>query len=278
MKTYTINGSGGRPMLTDLHLVKHKHKSPLIIYAHGFCGFKDWGNFNLVADQFVDAGFNFAKFNFSHNGTTVENPELFTDLEAFGHNNYSKEIFDLQQVIHHFASEDIELVDSNKIGLIGHSMGGGISILTAAINKNIKALNTWASIAECKTPWTNWDNERIEQWKTTGVEYYHNGRTKQDLPLYYQLFEDFKNNKDQLDILSAAAAIDIPFLISHGTEDSSVPFSAAEEIKAASKNAEIFSVASDHVFGRMHPYEQHVLPQPMQEVVTNSINFFEKNL
>ncbi|WP_435524823.1 hypothetical protein [Chryseobacterium indoltheticum] len=35
------------------------------------------------------------KFNFSHNGTTVEDPENFADLEAFGNNNYSKELSDL---------------------------------------------------------------------------------------------------------------------------------------------------------------------------------------
>ena len=39
------------------------------------------------------------KFNFSHNGGTVEQPIDFPDLEAFGHNNYTKELDDLNQVL-----------------------------------------------------------------------------------------------------------------------------------------------------------------------------------
>ena len=39
----------------------------LIIFCHGFKGFKDWGPWNLVAEHFAKAGFFFIKFNFSHN-------------------------------------------------------------------------------------------------------------------------------------------------------------------------------------------------------------------
>ena len=37
----------------------------------------------------------FVKFNFSHNGTTLESPSDFKDLESFGNNNFSKELYDL---------------------------------------------------------------------------------------------------------------------------------------------------------------------------------------
>ena len=197
MKTITINGADNRQMLTDIHLAGEQ-KLRVLIFAHGFCGFKDWGNFNLVANQYCEAGFHFVKFNFSHNGTTLSSPEDFNDLEAFGNNNYSKEIFDLEQVIKFVENPggDFEkYFDTEKIGLIGHSMGGGISILTAARNMAVKALNTWASIVICKTPWTNWSEDKIAEWKQTGIAYYKNGRTKQDMPLYYQLHEDFENHR-----------------------------------------------------------------------------------
>ena len=70
-------------------------------------------------------------------------------------------------------------------------MGGGISILQAAEDKRINKLITWASISECKTPWGNWPPDKMQQWKETGVEYYTNSRTKQEMPLYYQLYEDY---------------------------------------------------------------------------------------
>ena len=48
-----------------------------------------------MADRFADAGFVFVKFNLSHNGTTIEHPIDFVDLEAFGNNNFAKELDDL---------------------------------------------------------------------------------------------------------------------------------------------------------------------------------------
>ena len=57
--------------------------NPLIIFCHGYKGFKDWGAWNLMAEAFAKIGFCFIKFNFSHNGGTIEQPIDFPDLEAF---------------------------------------------------------------------------------------------------------------------------------------------------------------------------------------------------
>lgn len=97
-KNIHLNGSRGKPMLTDLFFTEGKSK-PVVIYSHGFNGFKDWGNFDLIAKQFASAGFVIIKFNFSHNGTTIDAPEDFKDLNAFAENNYTKELDDLNYVI-----------------------------------------------------------------------------------------------------------------------------------------------------------------------------------
>ncbi len=91
-----------------------------------------------MGDKFAKAGFYFVKFNFSYNGTTIEDPDNFADLEAFGQNNFSKELEDLEVVINHFKNQ--KEVDSNEIILLGHSRGGGISLVKASENKNISKL------------------------------------------------------------------------------------------------------------------------------------------
>src|ERR1700748_884234 len=93
-----LNGSDNKPILLDITYKETNGTSPVILYAHGFNGFKDWGNFDLIAQQFTDAGFAFVKFNFSHNGTTPDHPNEFADLDAFGKNNYTKELKDLAVV------------------------------------------------------------------------------------------------------------------------------------------------------------------------------------
>jgi predicted dienelactone hydrolase len=80
-----------------------------------------------MAQKFAEVGFFFVKFNFSHNGTTIKKPTDFADLEAFGQNNFSKEMSDYDEVLNYFCNHD--KVDSEKIAIIGHSRGGGISKL-----------------------------------------------------------------------------------------------------------------------------------------------------
>ncbi len=277
IKNLCLEGSGNRLMSTDIFFINDAKMKPVVIYAHGFNGFKDWGNFDMIAKQFADAGFVFIKFNFSHNGTTPEHPEEFVDLYAYGENNYTRELHDLQVVIdwatdstNPFASQ----IDRDQLYLIGHSRGGGIVLIKAAEEKRIKAAATWASVAECKTPWSTWDDQKIADWKQTGVQYYFNGRTKQQMPLYYQLYEDYQDNIERLDVQKAISKLAIPMLICHGTKDEAVNVEKAYLLKEHNPTAELFLIESDHVFDRKHPWNEDHLPEAMQQVVDKTISFF----
>ena len=276
-KNILISGEAKKPIALDI-FYRSVTKQPLVIYAHGFNGFKDWGHFDLIAKHFAEAGFCFLKFNFSHNGTTPEAPEDFVDLEAYGNNNYTKELGDLQRVIDWSLSMENPahaVIDANKVFLIGHSRGGGIVLLKAAEEKRVKAVTTWASVADAKTPWGSWTDERIQHWKESGVDYYTNSRTKQQMPLYYQLYEDYQANRERLNILKAASQLSIPLLICHGTKDEAVAVEKAHQLKEAAANAELFLLETDHVFGRKHPWPDAHLPRPMQQVVDKTIAFFK---
>jgi dienelactone hydrolase len=278
-KNFLLNRSAGKPIAADIFYKTVGAAKPVVIYAHGFNGFKDWGNFDIIAKQFAEAGFVFIKFNFSHNGTTPDQPEDFADLDAYGENNYTKELHDLQQVINWSIDSSnlhAKQIDATKLYLIGHSRGGGIVLLKAAEEPNVKAVCTWASVSECKTPWGNWNKEKMLQWKETGVQYYLNSRTRQQMPLYYQLYEDYQNNSDQLNIKKAISSLQIPVLICHGTKDEAVPVDKAYELEEANPGAELFLVDSDHVFGRRHPWTDESLPAPMQQVVDRMIDFFRE--
>ncbi|MCU7552677.1 alpha/beta fold hydrolase [Chitinophagaceae bacterium LB-8] len=275
-KNILITGSEQKPIPLDIFYQEVK-PNPVVIYAHGFNGFKDWGNFDLIARQFAETGFTFIKFNFSHNGTTPSDPENFVDLEAYGNNNYTKELYDLQAVIDWAldgSNPHAAAIDINRLFLIGHSKGGGIVLLKAAEEERVKGVATWASVSECKTPWGSWDKEKIEKWKNSGVEFITNSRTKQQMPIYFQLYEDYQNNKDRLQILEAVKQLKVPILICHGIHDEAVPVAKARELHQASNNSELFLVDSDHVFGRKHPWTKPVLPNAMQQVVSKTTGFF----
>ena len=277
-KNIIINGAANKPLAIDIFMPKSSDNCPIVLYAHGFCGFKDWGNFDLIANRFADEGFVFVKFNFSHNGTSPDFPEDFVDLDAFGNNNYTKELEDLKIVIDWICeANNVYLKDSakDKLYLMGHSMGGGMCIIHSALDNKIKKLATWASIAACKTPWGKWDAERLELWKTTGVQYYTNGRTKQALPLYYQLYEDYLQNEKEYNIPHKISTLTIPVLICQGTKDMSITVDDALMLHESLPGSILFTLETDHVFGRSHPWISNQLPAATEKVIDETIRFFK---
>jgi dienelactone hydrolase len=279
IKNILLKGSENRDMLVDIFYKDNGFLKPIVIYIHGFNGFKDWGNFDLIAQQFAANGFVFIKMNLSHNGTTPDFPEEFSDLNAYGNNNYTKELFDVEQIINWVVDEKNSYkshFDINQISLIGHSRGGGIAILKSSEDDRIKSLITWASVHECKSPWNRWSVEQMKEWQTKDVQYITNKRTNQQLPIYYQLYENYIDFQKRLDIEKNIRKINIPIFICHGTKDEAVPYHAAEKLKEWQPKSTLFLLESDHVFDRKHPWFDTSLPPAMQTVVNESILFLKK--
>ena len=195
-KSFIIKGSRDKEILLDISFTRNNFKKQIVIFSHGFKGFKDWGPFNEMAKSFANENLFFIKFNFSHNGTSVEDPYNFVDLESFGKNNFSLELDDLNYIINWIINNDsfTNEIDINKINLLGHSRGGAISILKAAEDSRIKKVISWASPSD----FTNrMDDSKISLWKEKGVAYVFNSRTNQNMPMYYQFYEDcIKNSKE----------------------------------------------------------------------------------
>jgi pimeloyl-ACP methyl ester carboxylesterase len=270
---FTLSGFKGRGMLMDLTYDDASKDAPLVIFAHGFKGFKDWGTHNLVANYFAQNGYRFLKFNFSHNGTTTDNPIDFADLIAFSDNTFSIELDDLNTVID-FASNGSAIPRANGVYLIGHSMGGGISIIKTAEDKRIKKLVTMASISSF---YNLWPKQAEEQWRLQGILYMLNSRTNQQMPLKETLLDDLDKHPARLDILGKAAAITQPWLILHGDEDKTVPLSHAKEIHKAQPHAQLIVIkGGDHTFGGSHPYAKNMLPNTLLEFCDSVIDFFNK--
>jgi pimeloyl-ACP methyl ester carboxylesterase len=267
-----ISNPETRDFLADAYYPETEQKLPLVIFVHGYKGYKDWGAWNLIAEKFAEAGFFFVKFNFSHNGTTIEDPHNFADLEAFGNNNYSKELSDLGVVIDYFVKD--EKVDDQKIVLIGHSRGGGISIIKTYEDERINGLITLASIDTLERfP----KNDAFEKWKEAGVYYVTNGRTKQEMPHYYQFYEDFEKDAHRFDVERATEMAKAHVLIIHGTNDESVSVKNAEHLHLLNPNSELYLIENaNHTFGAKEPWEEDNLPKDLNEVVEKSIGFINK--
>ncbi len=272
-----IAGCRTKSVNMDIRYIQDGVPKPIVIFSHGYKGFKDWGCWNLVASKFADAGFIFIKFNFSHNGGTDEQLLDFPDLEAFANNNYSLELDDLTRVIDWAEkSEDIPSneKDLSRISLIGHSRGGGIALLRASADRRVRSIALWASVSDYGVRFPYGD--ALVDWERNGVYFVENARTGQQLPHNYQYYLDYQDNIEQLDIRGKAKILEQHALVIHAADDEAVHFSEAMRLAKWIPNSQLIILPQGgHTFGAKHPFPGDELPIYLEEVVDTTIEFFE---
>ena len=272
----TLEGANRRLILMDVMYNSTIKSAPLIIFCHGYKGFKDWGAWPLMSNSFAASGFAVLKFNFSHNGGTAKHPIDFPDLEAFGNNNYTKELEDLDRVITWAQAfyTNHPNINSSNITLLGHSRGGGIVSLKAAEDSRIKKVISLAGVSDFKSRFP--EGPELDRWKETGVRYVLNGRTKQQMPHYYQFYKDFITNEGKLTIQTAVKQLKLPFLIIHGNADTSVSINEALALHKWSSKSQLTVIeGANHVFGSCHPWKSRELPPCFRQIhreITHFIN------
>ncbi|MBT8288943.1 MAG: alpha/beta fold hydrolase [Bacteroidia bacterium] len=281
IKNYVLAGPHGRPIVTDVILPEKTLSSiPIVVFCHGYKGFKDWGAWNQMTMNLANSGFCIIKFNFSFNGGTAEQPIDFPDLEAFANNNYSKELDDLKQVIDWIYADPLfdHPVDRTNICVMGHSRGGGIAAIAASEDDRIKQLITLAAVSDFESRFEI-GSETFKKWEEKGVKYVLNGRTKQQMPHYFQFFEDFLTHRDRLNIKRALTGLDKPHLIIHGDADTSVSIEAGHDMAKWSKHSELKIIkGADHVFGSSHPWGKDSISIQLQQVIGYAVGFLKTNL
>ncbi len=261
-------GSAGRKSLFDLEVPADWNKR-VVIFVHGFMGFKDWGAWELVQSYFVSHGFAFAKFNLTHNGGTERQGIDFPDTEAFSQNTYSYEVAD----IGYFRAQLEDIIQADYSFLIGHSRGGGDVILHAN-QSQIDKIALWASISDIGSRFPT--SSELEQWKNNGIRTILNGRTRQHLPQRYSLYEDFQKNESKLNIEAAVKSMNTPILVIHGDQDRSVELTEGEALALWSETKLEIILGADHVFGASHPWEKPALPEHLLSVCERTLNFFNQ--
>ncbi|MTG98331.1 prolyl oligopeptidase family serine peptidase [Myroides albus] len=273
-KTVVLKSSNNRDILSDITRPANDKVLPLVIFCHGYKGFKDWGAWDLAMDYIAEKGCCVVKFNFCMNGTTVDKPTEFEDLEAFGHSTYSQEQNDLTTVIDYYKT--LDGIDASNIYLIGHSRGGGAVILQGYFNSDVKGVITWAGVSDFRKRFPHHD--RFDQWKEQGVFYVINGRTNQKMPHYFTFWEDYEQNEEQLNVQVAAQHLNKPTLIVQGTEDEAVPLKEAQLLHQWISNSLLNIVdGANHVFGAKHPYEDKELPLHLKQVAEATATFILDN-
>lgn len=274
-KDFSLFTSVNNELTVTVYGYENLGKNPTLIYVHGFKGFKDWGFVPFTAEYFESKGYAVITFNFSHNGIGKIKDE-FTEVDKFADNTYSLEVSELSEMIDAYFFGFFGNNSNSRIGLIGHSRGGAIAILTAKKRKEVNAVAVWSSIASVD----RYTTRQKKEWIKQGYAEIVNSRTNQVMKLNLSVLDDIEKNKEKkLNIEYAVEKYNRPLLIVHGEQDLTVPVKEGRRIFNASnpKKTRLITIpAAGHTFDIVHPFAG--TNQKFDKVLNETEQFFSNYL
>lgn len=251
---FNLRNESGDGIAGDLRYAAGGTGLPLLIICHGFTAHKDWGPFPYFGRRFAALGFASAVFNFSHNGMGPGS-KRFNELEKFSRNTIGKELEDIRALLR--GAEEGSFgdgrIDPSRIGIIGHSRGGGVAILSASGEPRIRGVAAWSTVAT----FHRYTPHQRESWEREGFLPVTVRGLRTRLRFGVDVLRDLEANRELYDIPRAVRALKVPLLLVHGAADVSVRPAEPESLYAVadrSKTEIVMLEGTGHTFGAKHPY------------------------
>lgn len=266
---FTVEGSAKQPVGCTLVLPAEGAPGPypLVGLVHGFKGFADWGFFPHLSEHLAGLGCAALRVNFSHNGTGQGDDAVhFTRLDLFEQDRMSYRLLDLQTALRAAFEREVSL-DRDRLALFGHSLGGAVTLLSLK-SLPVRCLITLASVDDIRLP-----DEQEAVIRRDGRLMIPNARTNQLMPLGIAAVRDLDAHHDEYQLDAAASMHGLPWLIAHGTDDPTVPPSAAERLASLAPETSqlVLLEGGDHVLNCKHPFEG---PSPVYDRFLRAVDTF----
>ncbi len=244
-KEISFKNNKGQTLRGDLYVPekKYKLKYPTVIVCHGLGGNKDAQNKVDLAEALFKQGFIVLRFDYSGHGKSEGD---YADLTV------TQEVNDVKAAIE--ALYDLPKVDKKNLGLVGHSLGGTVTIIEAATDSRIKSAVSIAAVVDMIKPLNLFVGpNNLKKWPATGTVDMAEGKLK------YEFMIDFR----KYNVLAYAKRIKIPFLVVHGKKDYHVSIKQGKAIAKAAK-AQLKIVNENHFFDK--------------EAIACAVDWFKKTL
>lgn len=275
--SWKITGAEGEPIIGDCHR-PNVDPQGVVLIAHGFKGYKDYGMFPRIAETMAKAGFIAHRFNFSHSGMT-ENIDTFERPDLFEKDTWNKQVHDFRAVIDGVASGSIE-GRGRPFVMFGHSRGGVSALLTAGRYAGDAEMAQPAGVVTAAAPSSclNLSPEQEQQLMDEAFILSPSSRTGQDLRVGKSFVTEQRADPEGHDVLELVRKIACPLLVIHGDQDPTVPHTCAKQIAAVAQDAEALIIeGADHVFNTANPLadDEPTSPQ-LQQMLDRMIAFAEQ--
>lgn len=262
--------AGADAVLRCSHFPAQGKATSLIVIAHGYKGFKDWGMFPYTATS-LSRESEVITFNFSHAGIG-EDLESFTELEKFARNTYHRELKDLEVLLSYLSQHP--KFGGLPLFLLGHSRGAGVCLVYALDHpEEVSGVISWNGV-------TNLDLFTEEQkldMKEKGRGYVLNGRTGQQMPLDAIILDDLESQQERYDIIGRMEKGTFPAILIQGSEDGARLRMGSEQLTSIRPDIPWVQIpGGNHTFGTVHPFAG-TTPQ-LEHAIAETGEFIERTL
>ena len=235
---------------------------PAIVFNHGYiqpAQYQTTEKYVAYMDGFARNGYVVFKSDFRGHGNSEGQA-----TGAYGSNGYTIDVLNAVSSIKKYP-----LVNPNKIGMWGHSMGGQITLRNMVVSGDIKAGVIWAGVvASYPDLLNNWRRSNssppplpsgARRWRQQLTEQFG---TPDQNPAFWA----------SISANSFLSEISGPVQLNHGTSDPSVPFEfsqkLADQLKSVGKEVELY----------MYEGDDHNLSKNFSTAIQRSVEFFDKYL
>lgn len=249
--------------------VKPKGGWPAIIFNHGYIPpevYQTTERYVNYVDAFARSGYVVLKPDYRGNGASEGTPENAYYSEA-----YTTDVLNAVASIKKLKAPmngQALIVNPEKIGMWGHSMGGNVTLRSLVVSKDIKAGIIWAGVVgsydEIMNKWTR---------KVPFVLSIKEVSAKNDLIKKYGTPKKNPDFWNSVDPTSSLSYIQTPIQIHHAQDDEEVPLIFSISLKnrliSAGKNVQLY----------VYPDGDHNIGEPNFDLaMQRSIAFFDKYL
>jgi dienelactone hydrolase len=275
LERFTIPGRDGLPLRGDVRWREDVERAPVVVVSHGFKGFKDWGFFPTLGERLAAAGYAAVAFNTSGSGIG-DDPEQCDQIEQFEHATLSGDLFDLGCILDALLDERLPGARSNgSLALLGHSRGGGVSLIRAVEDRRVDGLVGWASVGTFE----RFTSDERREWRRRGYTEVTNARTGQVFRLRTDLLDDLEANRERFDLHRIVSGLRVPCLLVHGADDEAVPLAEIDALRAhgapSVTHYELIA-GTGHTFGAVHPFAGTT--PALEQAIATTIAFLDDHL
>lgn len=247
---------------------KPKEGFPVIIFNHGYippAEYRTAEKYESYVDAFARNGYIVFKSDYRGNGNSEGSPG-----SGGGHTSpaYTIDVLNALSSLKKYKD-----ANPQKIGMWGHSMGGGITLRALVISKDIKAASIWAgTVGPVGQAWSGGRSRPNHAHPSGSTDFGSGPNNNQGLEQQYGTVSQNPQFWSAIDPLNYLQDINVPVQLEHGLADEEVDPKVSQnlndKLKALGKNVEYYTYEGDN----------HNISNNFNLAIQRSVDFFDKYL